>query len=159
MLIRQPWKIMDNAFVSEHAVILKRSLQVCEFANDHVNSLKTDFQGKDFDPSSIEKIIVWKQSLKQGIRQFADHVKDHVERETAFLDSFVGSGLEPEDLKRNEEVVEHLDELIWILDNTPDRKMIDMLVYIQQKIDELCQGVSHHCQWGNEALEMFEEPW
>jgi hypothetical protein len=122
-----------------------------------INSLEIEIKDRRTNIDFVEEIVSWKSDFKKALWSLWDHLKDHVESETAFLDSFTERGLELAELKKNEEVLEHLDELDWLIYNTPARQMPIMLDYIRQKTDELCQGVSEHCQRSDQILKQFTE--
>lgn len=146
-------KMMAVALIYEHDIILNRVSRLYEFAQNHLSLLST--YSKD-EQASVEKIAAWKSTLKMAVWQFYNLLKDHVERETAFLGTLSESGLDQEELRQKEEVLEHIDELAWLLDNTPIQKMPDFKNYFAQKFDELFQGVRKHCQQVNQPPELIE---
>jgi hypothetical protein len=157
MVVKSPELIWTDIFFNEHNQLLQQSSQVCEMLTQQINSLGIEIRDRKTKINFIEEIVSWKADFKKVLWGLWIHLKDHVERETAFLDSFTERGLEPLELKRNEAVLEHLDEMNWLINNTPARQMPIMLGYIQQKKAELCQGVSEHCERSNQILKQFAE--
>ncbi len=155
-LIESTEKITTVIFAEEHAVISRQISQIYDHVNEQLGSLVSGYQNQTLDADSVEKIIAWKQNLKRSLWQFAEYLKDHVERETAFLGTCDQDDLEADSFRKNEEVIEHLEELVWILDNTPTRKLPDFTGYIHQKMNELCQGVAEHSQWGTKLISLAE---
>lgn len=157
MVMQPTEKMFVDTFIKEHKAMLQQSSEICELLNKQISSFSIEFQNKTIVQVSIEEMITWKSALKKIIWGLWDNIQDHVERETAFIDSLTERRTRLIDLKRNEEVLEHLDEMAWLIDNTSARQMPRMLDYIQRKMAELCQGIDDHCQWGNEVLKEFEE--
>jgi hypothetical protein len=148
--------VTADKLLSEHDIVLSRVTELCKFAFNHLNLLRiyaqSEYNGRDF----IDKIIGWKSAFKAAAWPFFDYLKDHVERETVFLDVLSKHELNMAAVKK-EEVLEHLDELTWLLDNIPNIKMVDFSDYLKQKMEELSQAVSEHCEWVNPILKLTQE--
>jgi hypothetical protein len=157
MPVQQTNKFRAEYFVNEHDAVLRQASQICEYLQDQLHMLGLYLQDIQSDATSTDYLVNWKTGLKEMFQPFSDFVKDHVERETAFMDAFAGRMLGTEALKRNEAVIEHLDELIWLLDNTPFQKISTLQDYFAQKINEICLAVSEHCRTADKILGLILE--
>jgi hypothetical protein len=147
--------VTSGTFVREHENILSQVNHFLEIVGAQLDLIQT--YPKIPTPDTNEILIAWKINFKDIVNQFSGLLRDHVERELAYLDAFAGEKIERAEMLRTEEVTEHLDELAWLLDNTPVRQIPVFIEYFKKKLEELRQGVAEHCQQGDRALGLTEK--
>jgi hypothetical protein len=152
MMGKQAENPIIDTFIEEHKDILSQADQLIKLVDEQLTMLQT--YPKAIDSESIEKLIEWKVNLKEMVKQFTAMLKEHVKREMSYL---YEQKLEQTDLLKNEEVTEHMDEMAWLLDNTPVRQIPVFKEYFHQKLDELHQGIIQHCKEGNRIFTLDRE--
>ena len=154
--MRQPDESQNaEIFIEEHVGIMNQVDRLLATVEAQLDSLQ-DYP-KTLDPATNEKLIEWKINIKETVNQFSDLLRGHVKREIAFMEVHFGEEIEKSDILKDEEVTEHLDELTWLLDNTPVRQIPVFMEYFKNKFEELREGVAEHCAQGDEILGSAED--
>jgi len=84
-------------------------------------------------------------------------IKDHINEEIAFLGSFPAGDVREELIRSNEDILEHIDEMFWLVDNTTKQKLPDFAGYFERKFMELYRAVISHCQQTDTMLKLAGE--
>lgn len=153
--MKQPDEILKaETFIREHTSIKNQVNDLLEIVGAQLDLLQE--YPKTPDPDANEKLIEWKIHLKDIVNQFSGVLRAHVERELVFLETATSEKIDKSDILKDEEVTEHLDELAWLLDNTPVRQVPVFTGYFKEKLEELRQGIIEHCQQGDRILNLVE---